>query len=882
MNDTRYGGLPPSWTTSLREAGFSEEEISAIQAKRINLQHSHSTVLTRPSPRTTSLPRQYSTSTASASTTSLTSSQSHSHSHGSQHGPGTVHQQPLSPIVAPARQHADPASHRQQWSDASISSLDPALSHRPAPSSATQDSAVYTTDTHTHSHSPSLITAHVSHAHSPSPTLSSSVTPHAPGTQSPPLVPQQPPRRPFHITNGAPSPPPAYLSPVQPGFVFPREKQQSPASLQQQLASPAANGLMMTTTPMTPSPPYSLPENHVELSQLGDSWPPPRAQGQVSGEYKDIVSPTEAPVSPGSPADGDVSPLGVAAAATAAPRRRPPFGLASLPPRLSFHESGVWDQWAESLMSALPSSGISGDRSASGEDRFAEEQEKAARSMLPAIREGDVDGEAGEGGRWRKEREEGEDEDEDDTEDERGQVLVMKPHKPPPPALVLHGPTGHVDLEVDQETGVSGMDVTPLWREVMGMVKARKTGEDNGGQADGERSSWDRSAREDANPSEEGSRERGSLEMPIPTHSTNRDSGMSTLSTASEATVTHAVVSSVRAFATRAMAEKVRVGGEDAQGKEKTLMRTNAAKEKEKEDGRGSLLAAGSPKSARFSSGSSGSSSGLGSNSSYDHDHKTPLTEVDAGVEVDMPIEPTAALDIGWSGSASSGQSAGTKQVVVTPSIVLQPTSSEDVPPSSTGATAGPPSSTTPQYRGWMSKVLAPLREFIDDSVDPRERYVDLVEIAEGDSGSVYSARMIDADIPDIPPPSPTLTETTEMHVAIKNVRLNPSGSSKLRELQRELELLKGLKNENVLSVEGLYVDFVDDSLWVRMELMEKSLADVVCLVEAGLMMQERMIARFASDVSSSFLLFVLDSSVTHPRRMKSFFWGWNSCRITG
>ena len=42
---------------------------------------------------------------------------------------------------------------------------------------------------------------------------------------------------------------------------------------------------------------------------------------------------------------------------------------------------------------------------------------------------------------------------------------------------------------------------------------------------------------------------------------------------------------------------------------------------------------------------------------------------------------------------------------------------------------------------------------------------------------------------------------------------------------------------------------FVEDGLWIRMELMERSLADVVGLVNQGLMVQERMIARFASDV---------------------------------
>jgi len=67
--------------------------------------------------------------------------------------------------------------------------------------------------------------------------------------------------------------------------------------------------------------------------------------------------------------------------------------------------------------------------------------------------------------------------------------------------------------------------------------------------------------------------------------------------------------------------------------------------------------------------------------------------------------------------------------------------------------------------------------------------------------------------------------------------------------LQRELTLMKGIRSEFVLGMDALYVDLVEDSLWIRMELMERSLTDVVTLVNEGLMVQERMMARFASDV---------------------------------
>ena len=153
--------------------------------------------------------------------------------------------------------------------------------------------------------------------------------------------------------------------------------------------------------------------------------------------------------------------------------------------------------------------------------------------------------------------------------------------------------------------------------------------------------------------------------------------------------------------------------------------------------------------------------------------------------------------------------------------------------------------SPTPRYRGWLSKVVAPLAEFIDETTDPRELFSDLQEIAEAESGSVFAARVAKPKALGLPP------DTT--FVAIKNVPILPSGSYKLVDLRKELTLIRGVSHENVLTMDALYVDLVEDSLWIRMELMERSLADVVGLVAEGLMVQERMIARFASDVGFSF-----------------------------
>lgn len=143
------------------------------------------------------------------------------------------------------------------------------------------------------------------------------------------------------------------------------------------------------------------------------------------------------------------------------------------------------------------------------------------------------------------------------------------------------------------------------------------------------------------------------------------------------------------------------------------------------------------------------------------------------------------------------------------------------------------------RYPGWVSSVVEPLKDFIDGQTDPRNLYIDLQEIAEGDSGSVFAAR-----VQKLPSSS-----SAEPFVAIKQVALLPSGSSKLVDLERELKLLKGLSHPHILSMASLYVDTVDDALWIRMELMDRSLADIIGLIGEGLVLQEKHMAQVASDV---------------------------------
>ena len=212
-------------------------------------------------------------------------------------------------------------------------------------------------------------------------------------------------------------------------------------------------------------------------------------------------------------------------------------------------------------------------------------------------------------------------------------------------------------------------------------------------------------------------------------------------------------------------------------------------------------------------------------------------------------------------------QATATTPPAARPTIVISP---DTVSPSLSGTVPGLSTASTPlspfqRYRGWLSAVVAPLEEFIDEAVDPREHYLDLREIAEGDSGSVFAAVLNSSTAHKLRlPPLVKAKDADEiLHgrtvlVAIKSVAIVPSGSPKLVDLQRELGLMRGLGlgHENVLGMDGVYVDLVEDSLWVRMELMERSLADIIGLAGDGLQLQERTIARFASDVCIPFFFF--------------------------
>ncbi|PSS37249.1 hypothetical protein PHLCEN_2v887 [Hermanssonia centrifuga] len=200
--------------------------------------------------------------------------------------------------------------------------------------------------------------------------------------------------------------------------------------------------------------------------------------------------------------------------------------------------------------------------------------------------------------------------------------------------------------------------------------------------------------------------------------------------------------------------------------------------------------------------------------------------------------------------------------VLARPSIVIDNIATELEEPSPWSAASTVPSPSTPaqRYPGWVTAVVRPLKKFINERLDPNDIFTELQEIAEGDSGSVYSARVVASPSED--------GDTT--FVAIKQVALLPSGSQKLVDLERELKLMKQLHHPQILSMDELYVDLVDDALWIRMELMDRSLADVLNLVDEGVEVLETHIAQFASDVSLLFLLLLPTHPVSRIQALKA------------
>ncbi|KAG8929622.1 hypothetical protein FRC00_001432 [Tulasnella sp. 408] len=145
--------------------------------------------------------------------------------------------------------------------------------------------------------------------------------------------------------------------------------------------------------------------------------------------------------------------------------------------------------------------------------------------------------------------------------------------------------------------------------------------------------------------------------------------------------------------------------------------------------------------------------------------------------------------------------------------------------------------------------ILAPLASRIqrrDGSMFSRFQ-----QIAEGQYGLVFAAKSADA--------LPGDSKASDL-IALKVVHVTSANQPKFTALQSELKLLERVHHENVLVYDGVYLvdaasgrevnqDTGLPMLWLEMELMERSLADILAFVPEGLVIEESHMAKFANDI---------------------------------
>jgi hypothetical protein len=779
--DEGYHGLPPSWSASMADAGFTEDEIAAIQARRNAVRspgsqylyterpHSPNTpprtvpripappppIVTHPTPRTSSLPRQ------SSNASSI-------------RPPG---QRP--PFSSSQTAPANPGPTRQFSTDSfgtMASSLD-----------AGEPQYAYVG---ANGQTPSL---------SRSPSERSSASSSAPSMRNKDRETITSPRRNFRVANASSperkSPPPAYVLPSSSSrTVYADQKGKAPSN-------------ESSSSIRTPPNMSGSPRNHVKQS------PRRSAEDDDSDEGNSVESSRSV--------------------ASSSRGKR----LTILPPRLSLHDSDL-SSWTEAIISSIPTELSPQTPSSAFATAQAAEPSKPSssapnRPYLHATRSAPL------------------------PSVPKSAPTPAAPRRPAPkpiPTIVLK------EYEEDPNNLPLMSAKTPLWNEIMVMVNPSPSS-DNFTPAISETFSPTLPHhREPLSPADSiGYDGVADYYLSAATErDSNRDSNTSTISTV---TVTDATIVRDAALATRAVANVV--GAPEGRGARASaiLLGDRRLAEYAEEVDRGLLT---SPMSAGFgSAGSSGSGSGSSSSRFQDFQSRTPTSE---GGDVPPKSPVLAYLDSspretkspfafgpqhsmlsktdtfgGISGEEDEEEDDDIYDEEDTAGAIESPSKETDTSRSS------PVSHPAPlQYPGWLSEVVAPLGEFIDNATDPRAHYTDRREIAEGESGSVFAARVIDEKPLGLSPA--TLAGAKSGFVAIKNVPILPSGSPKLVDLEKELALMKGVSHGNILTMDALFVDLVEDSLWIRMELMERSLADVVGLVCEGLMVQERMIARFASD----------------------------------
>lgn len=877
--DEGFTGLPPSWTTSLAKAGFTDEEIADLHRRRTAGSRSpgsqylynerpdspaytasNAPILTHPTPRTTSLPRTY--SDASLRTVDT----------GARSPP---------PPLPPSSATSTPALPNRSLPQRQFSTDHSSLHHH-YPSSSI------------HSSSHSISTSggsHITHGSMTSFAQDAAARANSPHSASDRTHPSTPPRRTYHVTNeGMNSPPPSYTH-----YNIPQNAGGSSYPLDRKV--PIETSSMDVTPRSHPSaaPSAVTPETTPQRYQR------PRATTDTSHGRTASAS--------ASSSSHDESPPSRIRADSRSKR------LTALPPRLSLHksnDSSDLSSWGEALLSGISTasdlatpntstfavaqeSKLSSTTNGASQTNFvptnstyyARAQAQAAKHASPPTKIDDV------------------------------LKRQPPPTRPIPPLNVRKAGTYQSAIDSDEDNGPSSSVVepastarydpaatswdepqilsskappSPLWNELQSMVSEEQAVPYSPALEDTLSPTLPRSPGAVPRPwlKDDGeSRDRG----------VNRDSSRSSTSTVmalqEPATIVRKVSIARRTGAY--VVEKSKLVAE----REGTCHPSSSAGSSV-----GDPRHPPSPLSSNFGS-EEGSASGSGSSSSLSQEQQTPTT--DPGLDSSLmyyldstaspgpnklsfsPIQKVPDTNTDNTGDVrdddeeeeedydeeddegeeqETGTSTGAP--LQRPKIVISGDTSSPGPTPAISSSGLTPLSPYQRYRGWLSAVVAPLEEFIDDAVDPREFYLDLQEIAEGESGSVFAARLTGKNIQRLRLPARIKVQDNDdllngrtTLVAIKSVAILPSGSPKLVDLQRELSLMKGLWHENLLSMDAVYVDLVEDTLWIRMELMERSLADIIGLVGQGLILQDRTIARFASDVLQA-LEFLQQHDIAH------------------
>jgi p21-activated kinase 1 len=499
------------------------------------------------------------------------------------------------------------------------------------------------------------------------------------------------------------------------------------------------------------------------------------------------------------------------------------------------------------------------------------------------------------------------------------------------PTIVLHpevreenedegGENEEEEEAVEQDYSYSA---SPLYQELMGMMQGRAAPTTNGAGSPGPGSPASTDFQHDtASSSSHGASSRDS-QLTIrfnPRRDSSRDSSAST------STLTHATIVRGASIVRRVRADVVTTSPAFARLKGKERERAQApivvqedddvgdenddsssdASGSDEDDGSGSpagtlaltsgpnsLEDAGGCRSPRLASpASSPLRATFPEPESEEQEEQTQNEETQKSLVQDAYVTPPPSappVSVDWPPAAIGATDLENPNGVL-PSL-LSSASSEPVKELANGAMPPRFTSTgaaTPRYPSWLAAIVLPLAEFIDDSADPHALFTDLQEIAQGESGSLYSARAAPVVAPQFRPPTPRspasgcsspsslsddesgVSQQKPTLVAIKRVPLVRDTTTGLTDMRRELELARALRHANVLRMERLYVDVVEESLWIGMELMDRSLADVLAVVGeevedgsgggesggsggAGLVeISEKMVARFVWDVSDA------------------------------